>query len=663
MTDQVVVEEIVGTIEVDDGGSITIVEDLVTIVSDAEQGPPGIEGPPGSDADVTAHEAALNPHPQYALDSEVAAALNALGTASVHNVEDFATAAQGALADTAVQPAALGTAAAKNISFFDLAGSADAALANHLAAADPHSQYALDTDLANYVAKTFTLNGHALNSGTLTLTKGDVGLGAVENTALSTWAGSTNITTIGALSALSVSGTPVFTAPSSGTPALKLYGVVGTPASQPMLEFYSNTTSNTRLFFITAGGGITTTNGITSQDAGSGTTIPLTLQSSGAQSADILLVKKSDGTKYLQVVGAGRVVVAGATDDGSTQLNVNGAAKATSIVAPSYTVVAPAAASASTAGNSIAISASGAVAGTVTAGAAAGGSVTITAGGAARLTSGDANGGDINLTSGTAVGAGRHGSVHVTSPGGSAADGRLRVTELLVDRPAIAITHGTNWHAIDITKSQGVGSALNATLASAQATGISLVNTTTSTFQNNSGVSAILASLSSATDSPTLTGGTFTGANTRTAAGAGWGASLLGNLAIGVDAKATSSIATAGVWGHAGRFVCGSTNVEGVRIKLATSQAAPALVVANSSNTTLMSVDSAGAVSAPTVTGTSGVNTSAKTVATLPAAADGLRSFVTDLNVTPAGNFGAAAVGGGSNKGPVYATSAGWFIG
>lgn len=36
------------------------------------------------------------------------------------------------------------------------------------------------------------------------LVKADVGLGAVENTALSTWAGTTNITTIGALSSLTL---------------------------------------------------------------------------------------------------------------------------------------------------------------------------------------------------------------------------------------------------------------------------------------------------------------------------------------------------------------------------------------------------------------------------------------------------------------------------
>lgn len=50
-------------------------------------------------------------------------------------------------------------------------------------------------DLTDYVLKTTTVNGHAL-SGNVIVTKGDVGLGNVENTALSTWAGSTNLTTV-----------------------------------------------------------------------------------------------------------------------------------------------------------------------------------------------------------------------------------------------------------------------------------------------------------------------------------------------------------------------------------------------------------------------------------------------------------------------------------
>jgi hypothetical protein len=53
----------------------------------------------------------------------------------------------------------------------------------------------LVTDLAGLVPVTRTVNGHAL-SANVTVTQGDVGLGLVENTALSTWAGSTALTTL-----------------------------------------------------------------------------------------------------------------------------------------------------------------------------------------------------------------------------------------------------------------------------------------------------------------------------------------------------------------------------------------------------------------------------------------------------------------------------------
>ena len=54
-------------------------------------------------------------------------------------------------------------------------------------------------DLTGYVPTSRKVNGHALTSD-VTVTKGDVGLGNVENTKLSTWAGSSNITTIGTIS-------------------------------------------------------------------------------------------------------------------------------------------------------------------------------------------------------------------------------------------------------------------------------------------------------------------------------------------------------------------------------------------------------------------------------------------------------------------------------
>lgn len=129
--------------------------------------------------------------------------ISGLGTAATHAAGDFATAAQGALADTAVQPGALatvattgayvdlsgkptlGTAAAQNIGVF--ASAAQGALAD--TAVQPVA-------LNAYVPTTRTINGLALSTN-LTLTKSDIGLGNVENTALSTWAGSSNLVTFG----------------------------------------------------------------------------------------------------------------------------------------------------------------------------------------------------------------------------------------------------------------------------------------------------------------------------------------------------------------------------------------------------------------------------------------------------------------------------------
>ena len=66
----------------------------------------------------------------------------------------------------------------------------------------------LATELADYVPNTRKVNGHALSSD-VTVTKGDVGLGNVENTALSTWAGTANITTVGTIASGTWNGTPI----------------------------------------------------------------------------------------------------------------------------------------------------------------------------------------------------------------------------------------------------------------------------------------------------------------------------------------------------------------------------------------------------------------------------------------------------------------------
>lgn len=56
----------------------------------------------------------------------------------------------------------------------EASGAGAAAVATHVGLADPHTQYALDTDLAGYVPITRTVNGHALNAN-VTVTAADVG--------------------------------------------------------------------------------------------------------------------------------------------------------------------------------------------------------------------------------------------------------------------------------------------------------------------------------------------------------------------------------------------------------------------------------------------------------------------------------------------------------
>src|SRR5262245_11222129 len=66
-------------------------------------------------------------------------------------------------------------------------------------------------DLSGVVPITRTVNAHPL-SADVVVTKADVGLGNVENTALSTWSGSTSITTIGTLTdQLSIGTNPATT--------------------------------------------------------------------------------------------------------------------------------------------------------------------------------------------------------------------------------------------------------------------------------------------------------------------------------------------------------------------------------------------------------------------------------------------------------------------
>ena len=95
----------------------------------------------------------------------------------------------------------LGLVSAPTLAQADISGltTADSPVfANFASGASVSGTNTGDQDLSGLVPKTTTVNGHALSSN-VSVTASDVGLGSVENTALSTWAGTANITTLGTI--------------------------------------------------------------------------------------------------------------------------------------------------------------------------------------------------------------------------------------------------------------------------------------------------------------------------------------------------------------------------------------------------------------------------------------------------------------------------------
>lgn len=83
-------------------------------------------------------------------------------------------------------------------------------------------------------------------------------------------------------------------------------------------------------------------------------------------------------------------------------------------------------------------------------------------------------------------------------------------------------------------------------------------------------------------------------------------------------------------------------------------------------NTTGLNMNSSAISGVTTLTTSSYVKTTAMTVASLPSAATagaGARSYVSDLASSVSGNFGATAVGAGSNAAPVWSDGTNWRIG
>lgn len=90
-----------------------------------------------------------------------------------------------------------------------------------------------------------------------TVTKSDVGLGNVENTALSTWAGTTNITTLGTISSGTWSGTTIGT--TKGGTGLTSYTLGDVPyasASNTLSNLAGNTTTTRKVLTQTGNGSV-----------------------------------------------------------------------------------------------------------------------------------------------------------------------------------------------------------------------------------------------------------------------------------------------------------------------------------------------------------------------------------------------------------------------
>lgn len=147
-----------------------------------------------------------------------------LGTAASANSSSFATAAQGTKADSAVQPSgSSGQYIAGNGSFVTFPSVPAAQVSSDWNSVSGVSQILNKPSLGTAASQNSTAFATAAqgaaadsalqpsgNGSSLTgLTKTQVGLFNVENTALSTWAGSTNITTLGTVATGTWQGTAI----------------------------------------------------------------------------------------------------------------------------------------------------------------------------------------------------------------------------------------------------------------------------------------------------------------------------------------------------------------------------------------------------------------------------------------------------------------------
>ena len=356
-----------------------------------------------------------------------------LGTAAAHDVGDFATAAQGAKADSALQPNAPITGATKTKITYDADGlvtaGADATTAD--IADSTNKRYVTDAQL------TVIGNTSGTNTGDQTDITGNAGTATALQTARTidgqTFDGTANITVI-------APGTHAATSKATPVDADEL-PLVDSAASNVLKKLtWANLKATVKTYFDTlyqavlvSGTNIKTING--SSVLGSG---DLTVSGSGdfvgpASATDNAAVRFDTTTGKL---GQDSALIIGDVSGSSLPVSTTpGNAIAISATAPTQTTGAQAGVTAS-------LAASAAVAGSSTVGAAAGGVVTVEGGAAARLTSGNADGGSVRLKPGAGVGTGFAGQVLLDDDG----------TET---RPALAFDIGGNkayglWYAAGV---------------------------------------------------------------------------------------------------------------------------------------------------------------------------------------------------------------------
>lgn len=130
---------------------------------------------------MTAHEAAVDPHPQYTTSAEAAAAAPVQSVAGKSGAVTLAKGDVGLsnVDNTSDANKPISTATQAALDGKETGGAAAAAIAAHEAAPDPHAQYATTAE----AAAAAPVQSVAGKTGAVSLVKGDVGLGLVDNTA------------------------------------------------------------------------------------------------------------------------------------------------------------------------------------------------------------------------------------------------------------------------------------------------------------------------------------------------------------------------------------------------------------------------------------------------------------------------------------------------